>query len=448
MNSASLETGMAAATSHVDVVYHKIARRILPFVTLLFVVAWLDRVNVGFAKLQMQHDLGLSNAAFGFGAGIFFVGYLIFEVPSNLLLEKIGARKTMARITILWGLTTMATMFVKSATSFYILRFLLGGFEAGLYPGVILYLTYWFPARRRAQMVGFFMTSVPIAGILGGPIGGWIMGAWAALPATPTGNGCSFSKESPRSLSASSPCFFSMTSRARPVGSAQAEKRLVLADLQTEQPSGGRAQAFISRCGQNSAALASGTDLFLPRQRQPDARLLVADDHQGHGRTQRRHHRSAGIPALHRRRHRDDHCRPPFRPPSRATLSLRARNAGRRRRPGADRRAGASPVLSFLALILAVAGVLSAFAPFWQMPTMLLAGSAAAGGIALINSFGNLSGFVGPYLVGWLRDVTGTTATGLYAVAGIEILCTVLILLFVPRTKPASTNVREEIIHP
>src|SRR3984957_2968553 len=133
MNSASLETGMAAATSDVEVVYNKIARRVLPFLTLLFIVAWLDRVNVGFAKLQMLQDLGLSEAAYGFGAGVFYVGYLIFEVPSNLLLEKIGARKTMARITILWGLTTMATMFVTSAASFYILRFLLGAFEAGLY---------------------------------------------------------------------------------------------------------------------------------------------------------------------------------------------------------------------------------------------------------------------------------------------------------------------------
>src|ERR1700755_2852436 len=181
MEFSSPETGITAAARDVEVVYGQIAQRVLPFVTLLFIVAWLDRVNVGFAKLQMLHDLGLSEAAYGFGAGVFYVGYLMFEVPSNLLLEKIGARKRMARITILWGLTTMATMFVTSATSFYILRFLLGGFEAGLYPGVILYLTYWFPARRRAQMVGFFMTGVPLGGILGGPIAGWIMGAMGGV---------------------------------------------------------------------------------------------------------------------------------------------------------------------------------------------------------------------------------------------------------------------------
>src|SRR5713101_6658141 len=166
-----------SAASDVEAVYFKIAKRIIPFLVLLFVMAWLDRVNVGFAKLQMVKDLGFSEAMYGFGAGIFFLGYLLFEIPSNLLLERIGARKTIARITILWGITSIATMLVKTATWFYILRFLLGAFEAGLYPGVILYLTYWFPARRRAQMVAGFLTSIPISAILGGPISGWIMGS-------------------------------------------------------------------------------------------------------------------------------------------------------------------------------------------------------------------------------------------------------------------------------
>ena len=164
-------------TASLDATYSKIARRIMPFLILLFVVAWLDRVNVGFAKLQMSADLGLSNAVFGFGAGIFYLGYLLFEVPSNLLLERVGARKTIARITLLWGATSIATMFVKSAVAFYTLRFLLGAFEAGLYPGVILYLTYWFPAPRRARMTSVFMTAIPVAGILGGPLSGWIMSA-------------------------------------------------------------------------------------------------------------------------------------------------------------------------------------------------------------------------------------------------------------------------------
>src|SRR5215831_8236642 len=159
----------------VDVVYVQIAKRIIPFLTLLFLMSWLDRYNLGFAKLQMVKDLGFSEAVYGFGAGIVYLGYMLFEVPSNLLLERIGARKTFARITILWGITSSAMMFVKSAAWFYILRFLLGSFEAGLLPGVIYYLTYWFPARRRALMVAGFLTSIPLSAILGGPISGWIM---------------------------------------------------------------------------------------------------------------------------------------------------------------------------------------------------------------------------------------------------------------------------------
>src|SRR5262245_54291219 len=164
-----------AMASDLDEIYVKIARRIVPFLALLFLMAWLDRYNLGFAKLQMVKDLGFSEAVYGFGAGIVYLGYALFEVPSNLLLEKIGARKTFARITILWGIASIAMMFVKTAAAFYILRFLLGSFEAGLWPGGVLYLTYWFPARRGARMVAGFLMSVPVSIILGSPLSGWIM---------------------------------------------------------------------------------------------------------------------------------------------------------------------------------------------------------------------------------------------------------------------------------
>src|SRR5215470_13294090 len=156
MNAASQRAHQS--DSDLEVIYRKIAIHTVPFLGLVYLTAWLDRYNLGFAKLQMVKDLGFSEAVYGFGAGIVYLGYVLFEVPSNLLMERIGARKTFARITILWGITSMAMMFVKDATWFYILRFLLGSFEAGLLPGVILYLTYWFPARRRAQMVAWFLT--------------------------------------------------------------------------------------------------------------------------------------------------------------------------------------------------------------------------------------------------------------------------------------------------
>jgi D-galactonate transporter len=448
MELASLETGMAAATRDVEVVYNKIARRVLPFVTLLFIVAWLDRVNVGFAKLQMLHDLGLSEAAYGFGAGVFYVGYLIFEVPSNLLLEKIGARKTMARITILWGLTTMATMLVTSATSFYILRFLLGGFEAGLYPGVILYLTYWFPARRRAQMIGFFMTSVPIGGILGGPIAGWIMGTMGGVAGYANWQWLFILEGIPSVILGVVTLLVLDDKPSEARWLSQDEKRLVLADLQTDSRlTGERKRSFIEALKVPQLWLLA-LIYFCLVSANPTLGFWSPTIIKGLGvQSDAIIGLLASLPYIVGvivtvlvGRHSDRHLE------RRYHCALATLTAG----------AGlimigvwaASPVLSFLALVVAVAGVLSAFAPFWQMPTMLLAGSAAAGGIALINSLGNLSGFLGPYLVGWLKDVTGTTSTGLYAVAGMEVLCTVLILLFVPRTKPASTIVREEIIHP
>jgi MFS family permease len=151
------------------------AWRLIPFLIFLFILAWIDRVNVGFAKLSMLSDLKFSETVYGLGAGIFFIGYFLFEVPSNLLLEKIGAKKTLARITILWGMASIAMAWVRSEWAFYALRFLLGIFEAGFFPGVVLYLTYWFPAERRSQINGMFMTSFAIAGVVGGPIAGWIM---------------------------------------------------------------------------------------------------------------------------------------------------------------------------------------------------------------------------------------------------------------------------------
>ncbi len=155
-----------------EAIFSKVAWRILPLLTLCYVVAFLDRINIGFAQLQMQQTLAFSNEAFAFGAGVFFVGYFMFEVPSNLLLEKIGARKTLLRIMFCWGLLASAMIYVQSPWQFYTLRFLLGVFEAGFFPGIILYLTYWFPAAKRARMISIFMTGTAIAQLVAGPLSG------------------------------------------------------------------------------------------------------------------------------------------------------------------------------------------------------------------------------------------------------------------------------------
>src|SRR5213593_2306346 len=159
--------------------YSKVTWRLIPFLFLCYVVAYLDRVNVGFAKLQMLSDLKFSETVYGLGAGIFFIGYFFFEVPSNVLLQRIGARVWIARIMITWGVISGAMMFANTPTTFYILRCLLGVAEAGFFPGIILYLTYWYPAQRRGKMTALFMTAIPLSGVIGGPLSGWIMQAFA-----------------------------------------------------------------------------------------------------------------------------------------------------------------------------------------------------------------------------------------------------------------------------
>jgi MFS family permease len=169
---------ISSSQQSLDTVYRKVSWRLLPFLTLCYMVAFLDRINIGFAKLQMQSDLGLSDAVYGIGAGIFFIGYVLFEIPSNLLLPRIGARRTLARIMVLWGLVSASMMFVHDARSFYALRFLLGVFEAGFAPGMILYLTYWYPPARMARTMAIVMAAGPIGGLVGGPLSSWAMTAF------------------------------------------------------------------------------------------------------------------------------------------------------------------------------------------------------------------------------------------------------------------------------
>jgi D-galactonate transporter len=416
-----------------DAVYAKIAKRIVPFLGLLFLMAWLDRYNLGFAKLQMVKDLGFSEAVYGFGAGIVYLGYMLFEIPSNLFLERIGARKTFARITILWGITSIAMMLVKTAKWFYILRFLLGSFEAGLLPGVLLYLTYWFPARRRAQMVAGFLTSIPISAIFGGPISGWIMGSMGGRAGLANWQWLFVLEGIPSIIVGLMALLIVVDKPAAASWLTERERRLVLADLEADHRQAGPREhgfrqalklprvwllAVIHFCGISSnvtigfwvptiiqglgvkSTLTIGMLSTLPYIGALIGMVLVS---RHSDRTlERRYH--AALPCLA------------------CAVGL----------VGIGMFAN-TPVLAFAALVVAVAGSLSYNGAFWQIPPMLLAGTAAAGGIALINSLGSLSGWAGPSIVGWLEDLTGKTSTGLYVVAGLEVLGSALILLFMPR---------------
>ena len=172
---ASLEPNVNLSPDFEKATYAKVTRRMMPFLFLCYVLAYVDRVNVSFAKLQMQQDLGMSETIYGIGAGIFFIGYFFFEVPANMIMQRLGARLWLGPIMAVWGIVSAAMMFVTSATNFYVLRFLLGVVESGFFPGVILYLTYWYTRKHRARMVAAFMTAIPISGMFASPLSGWIL---------------------------------------------------------------------------------------------------------------------------------------------------------------------------------------------------------------------------------------------------------------------------------
>jgi D-galactonate transporter len=434
LTDPAAQTAIAGASgADLEILYDKIAWRIMPFLVLLFVVAWMDRINVGFAKLQMANDLGFSNAEYGFGAGIFYFGYLLFEIPSNLLLERIGARKTFARITMLWGLTSIATLLVKTATWFYILRFLLGAFEAGLVPGAVLYLTYWFPARRRAQMVGLFTAAIPIAGVLGGPLSGWIMGSFGGRAGLANWQWL-FLLEGIPSIAMGLLALRVVTDDPRQARwLTDGEKQLVLTDLEADhQRAGPRRHGFAEALKLPQVwlltliqfGITSGNPTFgfwtptiieeLGVRNSTTIGLLSAVPNIG-----------AVVCLIAVSRHSDRTLERRYH----SALMCLASAAGL----ASIGILSNHPALAFAALVLGTMCAVSATPPFWQFPPMLLTGSAAAGGIALINSIGSFSGSVAPSAVGWLKDVTGKTSTGLYVVAGLEVLAAVLILRFMPR---------------
>jgi len=405
----------------------KITWRIVPFIMLLYFIAYIDRVNIGFASLTMNKDLGFSSAVFGFGAGIFFVGYFLFEVPSNIILEKVGARLWIARVMITWGIISCIFAFIKGETSFYTLRFLLGVAEAGFFPGIILYLSYWFPFRRRALVTSFFMAAAPISTVLGSPLSsalleldgmgglhGWQwMFILEAIPAVILGV----------------VVLFYMTDRPEKAKwLADDEREWLVNEMNAEHASKG-AKAHHS-------ILAGLTDLRV---------LALALIYFG---------TSAGLytlgiwaPQIIRQFGLSTMAVGLLNavPPAIAIVAMvlwsrHSDKSGERTWhvviPCIAAAAGlvlaglaGSVVAVVMALSLVNIGISSAKPPLWAMPTMFLSGSAAATGIAAINSIGNLGGFAGPWVIGWVKETTGSFTGGLYVVAGLLCVSAVVTLL-------------------
>ena len=410
----------------------KVRIRILPFVFLLFVVALLDRVNIGFAALTMNRELGITSEQYGLIFGIFFFGYFFFEIPSNLLLHKIGARVWIARILISWGIVAMLTGFVHTVHQLYIVRFLLGLAEAGYFPGMALYLTYWFPQREQARAVALLIAAIPVTTILGAPVSGLILdhvhwfgvSSWRWL----------LILEGAPAVVCGVLTYFLLPSRPQEAKFLTAdEKEWIQAELGREEQqkleqrrysvfqalASGRVwhlvviyfgmttgnyalQSWTPQLVKSLSSLYSNSmiGLLVTMPNLVGLTAMIIISRSSDRKLERRYH--VAIPAIVAA------C---------AFVLL-----------GATR----SPFYSLTLLSFLAAGIYSYFGPFWALPSEFLTGYSAAAGIALINSVGNLGGFAGPYMIGTIASRTGSLYAGL-AIAGALLLISATLVVFLPR---------------
>ncbi|HKC48815.1 MAG TPA: MFS transporter [Gemmatimonadales bacterium] len=406
--------------------YARVTRRLIPLLFCCYVAAYLDRVNIGFAKLQMLTDLRFSETIYGLGAGIFFIGYFLFEIPSNIILHRVGARRWIARVMLSWAVISASMVFVTTPRVFYILRFLLGVAEAGFFPGVILYLTYWYPAARRAGVIALFMTGIPIAGVIGGLLSGWILKAMVGVHGL-AGWQWLFLLEALPSLVLGAAVLAYLDNGIDEARWLTVEEQAYLARRVAEDQQDVSSHAL--RDGLTNPrvwVLAAiyfcliaglyGAGFWLP--------TLIA-------RTGVQSPLEIGILTV--------------LPNAAGAIAMvaisRRSDAARERRwhlvtPALIGAAGwlltvlfgANSAVAVAGMTLAMAGVTTSLSQFWCLPTALLASAAAATGIALINSIGNLAGFVSPLAIGWISDRTGSTDMGVYTLAGVMCIGSLLVL--------------------
>ena len=405
----------------------KVFWRLVPFLMLCYFVAYLDRVNVGFAALTMNKDLALTASIFGWGSGIFFIGYFFFEVPSNVALEKFGARRWIFRIMITWGILSGAMALVGGPTGFYAVRFLLGCAEAGFFPGIILFLTFWFPSSHRARIIGYFMAAIPISSVIGAPVSGLILGldGTAGL----TGWQWLFVIEAAPALILAFVVLGYLTDGPEKAHWLDDTERAWLVNrLRGERANREAIQKFSLReallhprvlaLGMvyfGVVAANYGMSFFLPQIIKAfgltnaqtgyvtaihyafGAVVMVLWGFRSDGKGERKWH--VAVPAL----------------VAGIGLALSATTD--------------DPVTKMAAVTLAALGIFAVLPTFWTLPTAMLSGTAAAGGIALINSIGNLAGFVGPYAMGYIKDATGSFSWGLVFIGALAAMSCVLVLV-------------------
>ncbi|CAB3786765.1 MFS transporter [Paraburkholderia fynbosensis] len=394
--------------------YRKLSWRLLPFLLLCYTFAYLDRVNIGFAKLQMQADLGFSDAVYGLGAGIFFLGYVLFEIPSNLLLPRIGARKTISRIMVLWGITSAAMLFVRNEPMFYAMRFLLGVFEAGFAPGMIFYLTYWYGRSRMAQVMAIVMLAGPIGGMFGGPLSTWVMTSFSGAHGLDGWQWMFLIEGLPCVILGVLALFVLDDRPADASWLSDDEKHLLASELDTSGSHHSFAQVakdprvylmavpyFCFICGIYAVSfwlpsiikaagvkdtMQIGLYSSIPYLASAIAMTLIGRSSDRRG--ERRYH--SAIPALM----------------GSATLALATYF-------------GDQLSVALTCITIATAMMWVAYTVFWAMPSEYLKGDAASGGIALINTLGLTGGFLSPTIIGWAQTVTGSLHAGLYVMVAL-----------------------------
>lgn len=415
-----------------NMTYRKVAFRIIPLLMICYIIAYLDRVNVGFAKLQMSEELGFSEAIYGLGAGLFFIGYFFFEIPSNILLHKLGARLWIARIMITWGLLSALFAFVQTEWQFYILRFLLGAAEAGFYPGVILYLTYWFPSHRRGKMFALFQAGSPAAGIFGNPLSGWIMDQFHDTAGWQGWQWMFVLEAIPAVVLGVVILLYLDNSVKAAKWLTEEEKAIISRDIEADSKGKAASHSLMSLVKNPMLWVMTliyfcfvmgqyGLTLWMPTLIRASGltsnvtigllgaipficaiiAMVIFSRSADHYRERRWH---LVVPAL-----------------LGAVGFVVAASA-------------TNTTVSIIFLSMAAAGVLACAPLFWSLPTAILSGAAAAAGIALINSVANLAGFISPYMVGIIRDATHSSELGMYVLAGFLILGAAIVLC-IPASK-------------
>jgi MFS family permease len=420
-------TAAPSSTAAEERAYRKVTWRLLPFLMLCYLVAYLDRVNIGFAKLQMLADLGFSETIYGLGAGIFFIGYFFFEVPSNIILHRVGARIWIGRIMITWGLVSGAFMFVRTPAMFYFLRFLLGVAEAGFFPGMILYLTYWYPSYRRARMIALFMTAIPMSGVFGGPLSGWIMKTFQGVNGWPGWQWLFLLEAVPALLIGVGVMLYLDNGIRSAKWLTDAEKDILERRLESDHGEAPvhpsltalaadgrlwRMALIYFACVVGSYGLTFWMPTLIQAAGVRDVLsigLLTAIPYAVSVVVMMLAGRSGDL----RRERRWHTAGPMFIGAAGLTGSALV---------------GTHTVAAMICLTIAAAGIITAAPLFWSLPTAILRGSAAAAGIAAINSVGNLGGFVSPYVVGGLKDLTNSTMSGMFAISATLVVGALLVL--------------------